>query len=225
MIEHTRGSQVGGSATRAQGSDLVEAGSGGGFGLLRRDGGGIVRRGAAGARGIECVGPALLDRAPVGRPGLHARQVLAQPGMALADEPREGGKFQRKQHLHVGGAELRSGDVRDTTTPRAMAQTVARFVTGDVLKPASRNRLIEWTATTQTGLRRIRAGLPAGWRAGDKTGTSVGDNNATTDVAIAWPPGRAPIVIACFLSHSTVELDARNAAHAEVARIVAETWS
>ncbi|HEY8521292.1 MAG TPA: class A beta-lactamase [Gammaproteobacteria bacterium] len=118
------------------------------------------------------------------------------------------------------------GDERDTTTPDAMARTLVRFLTADqVLSAASRDVLIGWLVACQTGLSRLRAGLPQGWRAGDKTGTSVGDNNATTDVAIAWPPGRAPIVIACFLSHSTVELDARNAAHAEVARIVAETWS
>lgn len=118
------------------------------------------------------------------------------------------------------------GDERDTTTPDAMARTMIRFLTTDqVLNPRSRETLIQWLVDCQTGLARLRAGLPQDWRAGDKTGTSVGENNATTDVAIAWPPRRAPIVIACFLSHSTADPDARNAAHAELARIVAEGWS
>lgn len=118
------------------------------------------------------------------------------------------------------------GDERDTTTPDAMARTMIRFVTTDqVLNAASRQTLTEWLVANQTGAARLRAGLPVTWRAGDKTGTGGGEHNATTDVAIAWPPGHAPIVIACFLSESTVDADARNAAHADVARIVAQTWS
>ena len=72
----------------------------------------------------------------------------------------------------------------------------------------------------------MRAGLPPDWRVGDKTGTSgTAEHNATNDVAIAWPPNRAPIIIACYLSASTVEPAARNAAHAEIARIIAEEWA
>ena len=118
------------------------------------------------------------------------------------------------------------GDERDTTTPDAMARTTIRFLTTDaVLNPRSRDKLTQWLINCRTGLARLRAGLPQDWRAGDKTGTSNGEHNATTDVAIAWPPGRAAIVIACFLSDSTADFDARNTAHAEVARIVAEAWA
>lgn len=117
-------------------------------------------------------------------------------------------------------------DPRDTTTPDAMVRTMQRFLLGDtVLNAASREKLIGWMVACQTGLTRLRGGLPADWRAGDKTGTSADTHNATNDVAIAWPPSRAPILIACYLSDSIVDSAARNAAHAEVARIVAETWS
>lgn len=117
------------------------------------------------------------------------------------------------------------GDERDTTTPRAMAQTMQHFLlTDEVLRTESRETLIDWLVKCQTGLERLRAGFPAGWRAGDKTGTGGGENNATTDVAITWPPGRAPIIVACFLSHSKAPPEARNAAHAEVGRIVAADW-
>jgi beta-lactamase class A len=118
------------------------------------------------------------------------------------------------------------GDERDTTTPDAMARIMQRVVmTSEVLNASSRETLTNWLIACQTGLSRLRGGLPAEWRAGDKTGTSDSDHNATTDVAIAWPPRRAPIVIAAFLSDSNVALSERNAAHAEIARIVAETWS
>jgi beta-lactamase class A len=118
------------------------------------------------------------------------------------------------------------GDPRDTTTPDAMARTMQRFLLEDgVLNAASREKLIGWMVESTTGLSRLRAGLPADWRVGDKTGTSDATHNATNDVAIAWPPNGAPIIITCYLSESTVDADARNAAHAEIARVVAEEWA
>jgi beta-lactamase class A len=99
------------------------------------------------------------------------------------------------------------------------------LLTDDVLNAASREKLIGWLVESPTGRERLRAGLPADWHAGDKTGTWNGEHNASNDVVIAWPPGRAPIIIASYLSASTVEPTARNAAHAEIARAVVETWS
>jgi beta-lactamase class A len=118
------------------------------------------------------------------------------------------------------------GDPRDTTTPDAMARTLKRFLLEDgVLNTANREKLIGWMIESTTGLTRLRAGLPSDWRIGDKTGTSGAEHNATNDVAIAWPPNRAPIIITCYLSESTVEPEARNAAHAEITRIVAGEWA
>lgn len=117
------------------------------------------------------------------------------------------------------------GDERDTTTPRAMALTMQRFLLTDyALNSSSRARLTAWLIACATGRQRLRAGFPPDWRAGDKTGSSIDTHNATTDVAIAWPPGRAPIIVSCFLSDSLADWDARNAAHAEVGRVVAESW-
>jgi beta-lactamase class A len=93
-----------------------------------------------------------------------------------------------------------AGDERDTTTPRAMATTMSKFLAGDLLSRASRDRLLAWMEATATGAKRIRAGLPAGWRAGDKTGTGMADamTDKYNDVAIAWPPGRPPLLIAAY---------------------------
>ena len=92
------------------------------------------------------------------------------------------------------------GDERDTSSPSAFANTVALLCSATALKPASRNRLIAWMEVTRTGRQRLRGGLPAGWRAGDKTGTGfhAGMPDRINDVAIFWPPGRAPWVLACF---------------------------
>ena len=87
-----------------------------------------------------------------------------------------------------------AGEIRDTTTPAAMARTVRSVIAGNVLSPESRQRLIDWTVATRTGLTRLRAGFPEEWQAGDKTGTGIaaGMANKYNDVAIAWPETDAP---------------------------------
>ncbi|OJY69832.1 MAG: hypothetical protein BGP16_08850 [Sphingobium sp. 66-54] len=94
------------------------------------------------------------------------------------------------------------GDPRDTTTARAMARSLQAILTGTVLAPASRARLIAWMIATRTGLKRLRGGLPADWRAGDKTGTAAGDGSyagKANDVAICWHPRRAePFIVTAF---------------------------
>lgn len=115
--------------------------------------------------------------------------------------------------------EAKPGDLRDTTTPDAMAGTLRRLLTGDTLKPASRKQLADWLVASKVGDARLRAGLPSGWRTGDKTGTNgVGCAN---DVAITWPPERAPLIIASYLDHAGGTPAQRDAVHANVARIAA----
>lgn len=120
------------------------------------------------------------------------------------------------------------GDARDTSSPAALAGTVARLCAGDTLLAASRDRLIAWMVATQTGRNRLRAGLPAAWRAGDKTGTgfSPGLPDRLNDVAVFWPPGRQPWVLACFYegpAQSTTWVRPQDeAVLAEVGRLAAD---
>jgi beta-lactamase class A len=122
-----------------------------------------------------------------------------------------------------------SADLRDTTSPRAMAQLVGRITTGDILQPGSRERLLQWMENTKTGAARLRAGLPAEWRSGNKTGTgrTEGTTNKCNDVAITFPPGKTPIIIAAYFDSGefTAQIEPRHeAVLAEVGRIAAE-WA
>ena len=119
------------------------------------------------------------------------------------------------------------GEVRDTTSPRAFAQIMARLLSTDsILQSAARERLIQWMIDTKTGSERIRAGLPSSWRAGDKTGTGWGStyNNKTNDVAIFWPPARPPVIVTAYYEadgrYDEIR-DADQAVLAEVGRIAA----
>jgi beta-lactamase class A len=118
--------------------------------------------------------------------------------------------------------EARPGDLRDTTTPNAVAETLRKLLVGDTLKPASRKQLADWLVASKVGNTRLRAGLPPGWRTGDKTGTN--DVGCANDVAITWPPGRAPLIIASYLDHAGGTPQQRDAVHADVARIAA-AWA
>ncbi|AUN33497.1 class A beta-lactamase (plasmid) [Niveispirillum cyanobacteriorum] len=113
------------------------------------------------------------------------------------------------------------GDVRDTTTPVSMLGLMRSLLLGDVLKPASRQLLIDWLIDNRTGKDRLRAGLPAGWRIGDKTGTYEAFNN---DIAILWPPAGGPLLLTSYYANPTADKAVRNIVHAEVAAIVAKAY-
>lgn len=108
------------------------------------------------------------------------------------------------------------GDDRDTTTPADMAAYMQIFLLGKNLHTASRNQLLQWMLDCKTGDARIRAGLPNGWKVGDKTGT--GDPGTSNDIAIAFPPDGKPLIICVYLVGSPRSGTDRNAIIAEAAR-------
>lgn len=129
-----------------------------------------------------------------------------------------GDEVTRLDRIETALNEASPGDPRDTTSPSAMLGNLEKLLLGDALETASRERLTAWLIANKTGDTRLRAGLPAGWRVGDKTG--AGGNGTANDLAIVWPPGRKPILIAAYLTQCDRGMDARNQALAEVARIL-----
>ena len=112
------------------------------------------------------------------------------------------------------------GNPHDTTTPAAMAHSLARLATGDVLSAASRDLLVRWLVACQTGAKKLRAGLPPHWRAGDKTGNNGSD--ASGDIAVAWTPGGAPIVVAAYVQGGKPNARQQDELFAALGRLVAQ---
>ncbi|MCA1385808.1 class A beta-lactamase [Bradyrhizobium sp. BRP23] len=112
------------------------------------------------------------------------------------------------------------GDPRDTTTPAAMARNLRRLVAGEALSPASRALLTDWMVNCKTGANRLRGGLPAGWKIGDKTGNNGKD--ASGDIAVAWPKPDTPILIAAYTQGGTPSAAQITSAFARIGRMVAE---
>ncbi|MBD3729642.1 MAG: class A beta-lactamase [Sphingomonadales bacterium] len=93
------------------------------------------------------------------------------------------------------------GEIRDTTSPAAMAGTLANILFGDALDSARQAELRGWMRETQTGLSRVRAGLPPDWEVGDKTGSS-GDwpamPYARGDIGYVVSPMGDPVLFAVY---------------------------
>jgi beta-lactamase class A len=114
------------------------------------------------------------------------------------------------------------GDDRDTTSPLSMLHDMQAVLLGKELSAKSRQQLETWLIEDKVGMKRLRAGLPPSWRAGDKTGS--GDNGTANTIAILWPPGRPPVLAAIYHTGSSASVDVRNAVHAEIGRIIANTF-
>jgi beta-lactamase class A len=112
------------------------------------------------------------------------------------------------------------GDPRDTSTPASMADTLQRVALRDALGKPQSDQLVDWMRGNTTGAKRIRAGLPASWSVADKTGT--GDYGTSNDLALAWPPGKPPVVIALYFTQRTKDAPPRDDVLAAATRIAIE---
>ncbi|WFE53359.1 class A beta-lactamase [Micromonospora sp. WMMD1155] len=114
--------------------------------------------------------------------------------------------------------EARPGDRRDTSTAAALAEDLRAYAVEDALEPADRDILTGWLKGNTTGAELIRAGVPDGWTVGDKTG--AGGYGTRNDIAVIWPPDRAPIVLAVLSSRDQKDADYDNALIARATEIV-----
>ncbi|MDM0071263.1 class A beta-lactamase [Variovorax sp. J31P207] len=184
----------------------------------------------------------LIPHAPVtgkhlGEPGLTMAE-LCEAAVTVSDNPAAnlmlaslGGPAGLTRYLRgLGDTQTRldrnepslneslPGDPRDTTTPAAMLGTMQKILLGDALLPVSRAQIQSWLDGCQTGAKRLRAGVPADWAVGDKTGS--GSRGSTCDIAILRPPGRAPILVTAYLTGTEAPMDVRDAAIASVGALV-----
>lgn len=115
------------------------------------------------------------------------------------------------------------GETRDTSTPKAMAESLQAFALGDQLSADKRQLLIDWLKGNTTGDALIRAGVPEDWEVGDKTGS--GSYGTRNDIAILWPPDEEPIVLAIMSDRDEVDAKADDDLIAEAAEAVVTSLS
>ncbi|MEB9528854.1 class A beta-lactamase Bla1 [Bacillus anthracis] len=114
------------------------------------------------------------------------------------------------------------GDIRDTSTAKAIAKNLKDFTVGNALPHQKRNILTEWMKGNATGDKLIRAGVPTDWVVADKSG--AGSYGTRNDIAIVWPPNRSPIIIAILSSKDEKEATYDNQLIAEAAEVVVNAF-
>lgn len=148
---------------------------------------------------------------------------IGGPAQLTAFAHSLGDTVTRMDRFEPAIVEAAPGDPRDTTSPRAIGGSYQKIVLGDALpadKRAFLRDLLERNATG-AGAQRIRAGVPQEWIVADKTGT--GNYGTLNDIAIAWPPKSAPLVISIMSSKATQDAEYNQALLAEAAAYVAAT--
>ena len=86
-------------------------------------------------------------------------------------------------------------DRRDSTTPVAMVELLRRIYKAELIKPASRNYLLDVMAQCETGKNRMKWLLPSGTLVEHKTGTLTG---LADDVGFITLPDGRPVAVAIF---------------------------
>ncbi|MFK3983369.1 class A beta-lactamase [Micromonospora sp. NPDC050397] len=114
--------------------------------------------------------------------------------------------------------EAKPGDQRDTSTPRALGTDLRAYALGSALDAEDRAVLTGWLRGNTTGDKTIRAGVPAGWTVGDKTGS--GGYGTRNDIAVVWPPDGEPLVLAILSSRDKPDAAYDDALIAEAAKVV-----
>ena len=132
-----------------------------------------------------------------------------------------GDRVTRLDRMELALNESADGDPRDTTSPAAMAGNLRAVLLGAVLTQPSRNQLTGWMESNVTGLDRLRRDLPADWRAADKTGSN--GTHTSNDIAILWPTGRQPVIVAAYITQCPGPEDKRAAMLTEIGKLVRES--
>lgn len=116
-------------------------------------------------------------------------------------------------------------DPIDGMSPGAAARALARLARGELLSAESTKYALDLLERTRTGPNRLRAGLPAGWRWGNKTGTGQNLPPITAgynDIGIATAPDGTRYAIVVMLADTTAAVPARMQLMQAVSRAVAE---
>lgn len=115
-------------------------------------------------------------------------------------------------------------NVKDSTTPNAMLNSLRKIAFGNVLAPSQRELLLQWMKANTTGDKRIRAGVPKDWIVGDKTGTGS-YYGTTNDIGIIWPANCAPLLVTIYYTSNNKHAIKRDNILAKATRIIVSEFS
>ena len=112
-------------------------------------------------------------------------------------------------------------DPVDGATPEGIVNGLARLRRGELLSPASTQRLLSIMSQTRTGPQRLTGGLADGWRISHKTGTGqvLGSIQAGyNDIAVLTSPEGRSYAVAVMIGRTSTPLPTRMALMQNVTR-------
>jgi beta-lactamase class A len=113
-----------------------------------------------------------------------------------------------------------AGDPRDSTTPRAIGESLEKLLLGNHLMRSSRTKMEGWLAGHRVADDLFRSALPEEWSIYDRTG--AGGNGTRGIISVVYRPTKDPVVAVMYLRDARVSLSERNAAIARVGRVIFE---
>jgi beta-lactamase class A len=145
-------------------------------------------------------------------------EALGGPAGITSFSRSIGDTVTRLDRMETSLNESLAGDPRDTTSPTAIAGDLESVLLGSVLSRPSRDQLTLWMEANLTGVDRLRSKLPASWRVADKTGAN--GEHTSNDIAVFWPTGRPPIIVAAYITQCTGPESKRAAMLAKIGELV-----
>ena len=103
-------------------------------------------------------------------------------------------------------------DPYDGAAPSAIVNALARLKRGELLSPASTERLLDIMSHTKTGSNRLKGGLQPGWVLNHKTGTGQvlgADQAGYNDIGILTAPDGRSYAVAVMIKLTSVPLPVR----------------
>jgi beta-lactamase class A len=103
----------------------------------------------------------------------------------------------------------------DGATPNGIVEALARLKRGELLSPASTQKLLAIMGNTKTGARRLKGGLAPGWQLSHKTGTGQvlgGEQAGYNDIGILTGPDGHSYAVAVMIRRTSAPLAQRMAA-------------
>jgi beta-lactamase class A len=114
-------------------------------------------------------------------------------------------------------------DPMDGATPNGIVDALARLKRGELLSPASTQKLLSIMSDTKTGPQRLKGGLAPGWRLAHKTGTGQvlgGVQAGYNDIGVVTGPDGRSYAVAVMIRRTSAPLGQRMAAMQSTVRAV-----
>ncbi|MEA3053114.1 MAG: beta-lactamase class [Sphingomonadales bacterium] len=111
----------------------------------------------------------------------------------------------------------------DGATPEGIVDALARLKRGELLSPASTQRLLSIMGNTKTGAQRLKGGLAPGWHLSHKTGTGQvlgGEQAGYNDIGLLTGPDGRSYAVAVMIRRTSAPLGQRMAAMQSAVRAV-----